>query len=450
MFHISKKNKRAVCRAVVYGCPLGGEKTLFDSFGLYGPVRPTVSEAKDSEVFDKFYGEEKEKQDRYKKKRQEKRKSKSETLKDENSLAYLVKLDEVKDSINSHNDKYSDYLDNSYGHYLMANQKVSSQDLEFLDSLNNIGDSVGALVAEKMTGNTDAVKDREEYEAGLAEAEKNIESIRVKRDAEFDTLTNDYRAGKMLYSQYSRSWDGINKKYRPIINEVEAEKNKVVSDYMVKYENSYGKAYKESLSDLGVSFADRDVADSIISNGDSVDEEFKNEFADSVSYYPDSWVSNVDSDLTVNRYGGNGSVRGYVSHKEGRYYVEGGKKVKLFSADRSTTVHEFGHVLEINNRNIGRAERIFLLSEKSHSSFKKVEKVSKHQNVLTDSLVRKYSGVYYSGGSRKSDAYEGNTYEVFTTGVQNLFTADQGGFTTDSDCKAYRHRNFILGLFATA
>ena len=223
-----------------------------------------------------------------------------------------------------------------------------------------------------------------------------------------------------------------------------------VDDFSVKYENSYGKAYKETLSDLGVSFAGEDAIDNTVSNVDELDSDFKSEMSDSISYYPDSWVSNVESDLSVHRYKSSNNVSGYIAHKEGYAYEKYGRKIDLFSSNRSNSVHEFGHVLEINNKDIGRAERIFLLSERSYSSFNKVEKMSKYQNVLTDSLVRKYSGVYYAGGSKKFDSYDGNTYEVFTTGVQNLFTGDQGGFTADDNCKAVRHRNFILGLFATS
>lgn len=444
MFHISKKNKRAVCRAVVYGCPLGAERTLMDSFGIVGPARPTVVEAKESGSFDKFYGEEKVKQDKYK----QKRKSKKETLQDENSLNYLMKLDEVKGVINSHNEKHKDYLDNSYGGYLMANQKISNSDMEFLDSLDNVGDGVNALVAEKIVNDDSIIKDRELYESELSIADNELNNLLDERSADLKVITDNYRSKEIAYGRYSFLWDKTVDSYKDKVYAAKMKKFNIKADYMVKYEASYGKAYKDVLSDVGVSFSNSNI-ESLINNSDNISEDFKNEMTDAVSYYPDSWVSNVESDLSVNRKGTQG-MGGHISHMEGKRYLDSGKRINLFSADRSTSVHEFGHVLEVNNKNIGRAERLFLLSERKHSSFKKVEKVSKTQNTLTDSMVRKYSGVYYAGGSSKSDNYDGNCYEVFTTGVQSLFTGDEGGFTTDINCKAYRHRNFILGLFATS
>lgn len=453
MYHLTKSGKRGYCRAIVRPCPLGGESAFFKNQGILGPARPTAPQAKETGVYDKVYGAEKTRQERIKEKRKEREAEKGvdNTDKDNGySEEYKEKLSNVKKELEEFNQKHSDHLDNSSGYYFVANQKLSPRDEEYLDDLDKVGESVNTLVSDKLNGNTQIVKDKEEYIKNLEQARADRKEYVAGYREKMATLKADYYSDNITYREYSRRFNIEDAKFD---KEIEFHDNKIEqinTEYGVKYEATYGKAYKEALSDLGVEFSNGEEKYSEkVHNQDEVSDEFANEVKSAINYYPEEWVSNIDSYLTVHEMEKDGDTLGFVRKNLGRDYELSGKEVELFSSGYSTTVHEFGHVIEINNPEVGRAERLFLIQEKRKSSFKKVKSNGTNQSIATDSLVREYSGVYYKGRSTVNDRYIGNTYEIFTTGVQNLFTADAGGFTTDDTCKSPQHRNFILGLFAT-
>lgn len=454
MYHLTKNGTRGYCRAIVRPCPLGGESAFFKAQGIQGPARPSAPQAKKTGVYDKVYGAEKTRQERIKEKRKEREADKGvdNTDKDNGySEEYKEKLSNVKKELEEFNQKYSDHLDNSSGRYFMANQKLSYRDEEYLSDLDKVGESITTLVSDKVNANPQIAEDRKEYnekmEKAVSEKQEYIDNYKKKKAV----IEKDFQDGNIMYGEYARRFNSEVRLYSREIGSYYENINKVNQDYSNKYETTYGKAYKEALSDLGVEFSNgEEMYSQKVHNQDKVSDEFANDVKSAIDYYPNEWVDNIDSKLSVYEYKQEGTRLGYVNHGEGINYELLGKQVNLFSSSHSTTVHEFGHVIELNNPEIGRAERLFLIQEKRKSSFKKVKKHSTTQNIATDSLVKEYSGVYYSGGSTKNDKYDGNTYEIFTTGVENLFTADAGGFTTDDTCKSPQHRNFILGLFTTS
>lgn len=453
MYHLTKTGKRGYCRAIVRPCPLGGESAFFKAQGIQGPARPTAPEAKETGVYDKIYGAEKTRQERIKEKRKEREANgeNSNTGQDNNySKEYNEKLSNVKKELEEFNQKHSDHLDNSSGYYFVANQKLSQRDEEYLSDLDKVGESVNTLVSDKLNGNTQIVKDREDYTKNLEQAQADRREYVSAHREKMAAIKEDWYSDNITYDEYSRRFNAEVSKYNKEIDSYYEKIEQVNTEYSAKYEASYGKAYKEALSDLGVEFSNgEEMYSQKVHNQDEVSDDFANDVKSAINYYPEEWVSNVDSYLTVHEMERTDDTLGFVRKNLGRDYELSGKEVELFSSEYSTTVHEFGHVIEINNPEVGRAERLFLIQEKRKSSFKKVKSNGTNQNIATDSLVREYSGVYYKGRSTVNDRYLGNTYEIFTTGVQNLFTADAGGFTTDDTCKSPQHRNFILGLFAT-
>lgn len=457
MYHLTKNGTRGYCRAIVRPCPLGGESAFFKAQGIQGPARPTAPEAKETGVYDKIYGAEKTRQERIKEKRKEREADKgvNNTEKDNvYSEEYKEKLSNVKKELEEFNNKHSDHLDNSSGYYFMANQKLSYRDEEYLSDLDKVGESVNTLVSDKVNANSQIAEDRKEYNEKMEKAVSEKQEYIDNHKERLDVIEKDFQDGNIMYGEYMSRNNSEIRAYNKEIKLYNKAIQGVNNEYSLKYESTYGKAYKEALSDLGVEFSNgEEIYPQKVYNQDKVSDEFANDVKSAIDYYPNEWVSNIDSKLSVYEYTPEGNRLGYVNHGEGINYELSGKEVNLFSSSHSTTVHEFGHVIELNNPEIGRAERLFLIQEKKKSSFKKVREVQGSggsQKIATDSLVREYSGVYYSGGSTKNDKYDGNTYEIFTTGVQNLFTADSGGFTTDETCKSPQHRNFILGLFATS
>lgn len=457
MYHLTKSGKRGYCRAIVRPCPLGGESAFFKNQGISGPARPTAPQAKETGVYDKVYGAEKTRQERIKEKRKEREADKGVNSSDKDngySEEYNEKLSNVKKELEEFNNKHSDHLNNSSGYYFMANQKLSYRDEEYLSDLDKVGESVNTLVSDKVNANPQIAEDRKEYNEKMEKAVSERQEYIDKHEERLAVIEKDFQDGNIMYGEYVSRYNSEVRLYNREIGPYSENIDKVNKDYSSKYESTYGKAYKEALSDLGVEFSNgEEMYSRKVYNQDTVSDEFANDVKSAIDYYPNEWVGNIDSKLSVHEYMPEGRRLGYVNHYEGRMYEASEKRVKLFSSNHSTTVHEFGHVIELNNPEIGRAERLFLIQEKQKSSFKKVRDVrgsGGRQKIATDSLVREYSGVYYSGGSSKNDRYDGNTYEIFTTGVENLFTADSGGFTTDETCKSPQHRNFILGLFATS
>lgn len=453
MYHLTKKGTKGICRAYVRPCYLGGEAAFFKKMGIQGAPRPSVDEAKNAgkETYEKFYGKEKERQEKAKARKEAREAARAaEGTVSDNSPEYNKQLEETKNAIKAFNEKNSEFLSNSSGKYFIASQKLQADEQEYLNDLNTVGDSVSQLVNKKVKSNPEF---KEQYNKKLSEVKqlKDEKSVIVKeRNGKQDKLTADYRAGKMTYFLYKIEFDQANDDYRPSIIELNNKIEASEEDLKKQYRETYGEAYKQALSDVGVDFANGDeMFDKKVYNKDYVDEDFKNEMKAAISYYPVDWVDNVDSKVNVHKYHPKGSTLGYVHYSEGASYIKTDKNVDLYSGDYSTSIHEFGHVLEINNNEIGRAERLFLIQEKQKSSYSKVKKASSNQNCATDSMVREYSGVYYTGGSTRSDKYNGNTYELFTTGVEALFAGDKTAFIPDESGKAPQHRNFILGLFAT-
>lgn len=453
MYHLTKTGKRGYCRAIVRPCPLGGESAFFKAQGIQGPARPTAPEAKETGAYDKIYGAEKTRQERIKEKRKEREVEKGvdNTEKDNGySKEYNEKLSNVKKELEEFNQKHSDHLDNSSGYYFMANQKLSYRDEEYLSDLDKVGESVNTLVSDKLNGNTQIVEDRKEHNEKMEKVVSEKQEYIDNHEKRLAVIEKDFQDGNIMYGEYANRYNSEIRAYNKEIKLYHKAIVGVNQDYSVKYESTYGKAYKEALSDLGVEFSNgEEMYSEKVYNQDEVSDQFANEVKTAIDYYPNEWVDNIDSNLTVHKIENPGDTLGFVRKKSGKAYELSGKRVLLFSSDRTTTLHEFGHVIEINNPEIGRAERLFLIQEKGKSSFKKVKKNGTDQNIATDSLVREYSGVYYTGRSTVNDHYLGNTYEIFTTGVENLFMGDTGGFTTDETCKSPQHRNFILGLFAT-
>lgn len=457
MYHLTKNGTKGYCRAIVRECPLGGESAFFKKMNIPGVARPSAPQARETGTYDDVYGKEKSRQDRIKERQAEREAERQANGGDTNKSndndytpEYKEKLVNVQKEITEFNEKYADYLNNSSGNYFMANQKLSYRDEEYLSDLDKVGESVSSLANDKVNQDPQILKDREEYDKEMNKLNENRQSYVDEYNKRTEQLTAEYRSKNLIYVEYARSFNAENARFKKGIKPYNKAIEEVRESYGVKYESTYGKAYKEALVDSGVEFADgEEMFSKKVYNQHSVNDSFANDVKSAMDYYPEEWVSNIDSKLTVHEYSGNGNTLGFVRHSQGVRYKYNDKRVELFSSNHSTTVHEFGHVVEINNPEVGRAERLFLIQEKQKSSFKKVKKNSPTQNIATDSLVREYSGVYYSGGSSKNDNYDGNTYEIFTTGVENLFAADSGGFTTGDDCKSPQHRNFILGLFAT-
>lgn len=463
MFHRTRSGGRGICRAIVRTCPLGGEPAFLAAAGIIGPARPSPSEARAAGAYDAIYGGEKTRQERIKERRLERQAVRAalagtsaatanvtDNVTNDYSPEYAEKLASVKKLISEFDGKYDGYLDRSSGAYFVATQKNSVSDENYLTDLNNVGENVTALADLRMKDNHQAREDREAFLVERKAVQDAKDEFDKKDDEKRAEISAAFNAGKInrmvaLRNQKANaaSYDRTMANFRMKIKDVEVR-------YGVKYEATYGKAYKESLADLGVEFADGDVMfTEKVSNANNVSDSFAADMKSSISYYPNEWVDNIDSNLNVHEYTPRNGTMGYISRYEGRHYTESGKKVNLYSSNHATTVHEFGHVLEINNPTIGRAERLFLIQEKKNSGLKKVIKYDSQKNLATNTLVRDYSGVYYTGGSARNDNHDGSTYEVFTTGVENLFCGDVGGFTTGDDCKAPQHRNFILGLFAT-
>lgn len=459
MYHVKRSGAKGICRAIVRTCPLGGEASFLRAAGIVGPARPSAPQAKAAGVYDYVYGEERTRQERIKERqaaRQAAREANGEhtttvgNVASGNSSEYDEKLASVQKLIAEFNEKYAGYLDRSSGGYFVATQKNSETDESYLTDLDNVGANVTSLAGLKLEGNTQLEKDREAFMAERKAVEDARDEYKSIEDAKFSALDAAYKADEITRMTYTRNYNALVNPYNATLADFRMKVKAVEIAYGVKYEATYGKAYKETLADVGVEFANGDeMFTEKVSNAGNLSNSFTADMKSAIDYYPNEWVDNIDSNLSVHEYSARGGTMGYIARYEGRHYTENGKKINLYSSNHATTVHEFGHVLEINNPEIGRAERLFLVSEKKKSGLKKVIKWDSKKNVAVDNLVRDYSGVYYTGGMSKNDSHDGNTYEVFTTGVENLFCGDVGGFTTGDDCKAPQHRNFILGLFAT-
>lgn len=113
-----------------------------------------------------------------------------------------------------------------------------------------------------------------------------------------------------------------------------------------------------------------------------------------------------------------------------------------------TLYHEFGHRMEqvLPNRILVRQEEAFLkrrTAKINENWFTNMVPVNEKEFVHSGGFVAPYVGKEY---------FDGKRYEVFTTGVQALYTGEYGGLVgvstqyTEPDMD---HRNFILGILAT-
>ena len=453
MYHLSRTGKRARCRAIIKPCPLGGEAPLFQETGIQGAPRPTVDEARQAGMYEVFYGQ-------AVKERAEKKAEKAANTavidrveQHIDTREYKEKLAAVREEIEHFNDKYENFLsEKTHGNYYLARQKLSPEEQQYVNDLDQLGSSVSALVQLKASQKADEFGQVDERWNKMKSMEAEYRTVRTAASNEISEALRQYIAGEITEEEYGERCEEIETRRDEAISGHRDAIATMRKEHKAAYTETYGQAYKEALKDLGVEFSDGYTSyEEIVKNADTVPADFADEMKQAISYYPAQWVNNVDCNLKIHKqYGVRGRTVGrVVSYENGYTYEKRGREINLYSSDFATSVHEFGHVLEKNNRELGRAERLFLISEKKHSSSKKV---LKDGSILmaTDSMIRPYSGAYYSGGQSRTDTYKGNTYEVLTTGVENLFVADQDGFTADDSGKAPRHRNFILGLFATA
>lgn len=475
MFHIDKNGNRARCRAIVRACPLGGEPRLMEVTGVQGPARPTAPEAKEHGMYTTFYGEAVKKREEAAERKREREAQAAQSITEDGTATaeapvetisdveraaiaaqaaadqeaarraeeYQQHRQAVQEIVAAFEQRHDTTLEHTSNQYFNARDKMNDTEQQYLDDLDGVGDKIQEMAAyhvdpEKVT--IYEALEREQLDLELAIPDVRQEYYSRRKALREQVANEEISLGESMKQDHKYVHEGNQK-----LREITAQQQELNPRAARAYEAAYGQAYKKALHDVGVEFTDgAHRLHEMVSNVENNDIDFVAENEEALSYYPKSWSDNINVGLTIHKH--RSPEAGYVRKYDDMY---GPSKSEVHSGGYSVAVHEWGHVMEHSNPELGRAERLFLIQEKRHSSSKNIIKYCSKKNIASDSLIIPYSGVYYKGRSRDTDEFRGHSYEVLTTGAESLFTGKAGGWKPGADQKAARHRNFILGLFAT-
>lgn len=434
-FHISTSGAPAQCVAKQRSCPRGGEATYLSSLGLEGPARPSVREAREHGVREVFY---------------ESFFNVKTSLTEPNTNSYEVALEEAKTKIDSLLKYVSVDDDGMQNRWIYS--PLSDKEKEEFEPILEIGDIVGGLVRKKI--------DKEQLDT-LTET---YETSRSERKKELDELKKKYEENFELYKKGSS--EVTLKGLRKELNSLHREGRKYPEDFTEDYFDSVGKAYKSVLEDLGVDFISDDRAEEIMEASDGVQPITRKNTKKSLSCFPDSWLSDSDSDFKVRKFYPTGRTMG--NYREQYYDKQSDKYTSLIQTDDtlSTTLHEVTHLVESRNVEIGRGERDFL-------NYYKNERKAEDGEVITNYSLQTYgvrddgrylekhkeglqsTGATYTPSWREDQSkyfrVVGASYEVLTTGMEAVFApqSPEESFIFKKD-KAKIHENFVLGTILSS
>lgn len=312
--------------------------------------------------------------------------------------------------------------------------------------LNTIGAGVEHLAATKYGAPSDEQ---------LVEAEK---TVRVALELAQDEIDAKYEKYKLELLESGK-------------NELESDEEAITRAIQDNLPESYGKfcslieirneAYRKSLVDVGVEFA---TPESFLTSEDS-DKETLDSVRKAVTFYPQSWVDLSNEDQK------DGGVPLQVTKSSGRgYYLEeyqdDDTKIKAelsiaayenpYVGDERTSnaIHELAHRVSVFVPSIELSEKTFLARRtgqialpRPDGSIPKPEKLSWMDTAKTEKGYRDNFPVHYMGR-----VYEGGCgSEIFSTGMDSLFTGQLGGLSGIDEYSADPdYRKFILGLLASS
>jgi hypothetical protein len=129
--------------------------------------------------------------------------------------------------------------------------------------------------------------------------------------------------------------------------------------------------------------------------------------------------------------------------------VRGNRESKDGAGNESTAYHEFGHRMEevLPNKILPRQEKAFLLRRTGKNS------KNLYQNMISsgNDFEFAHKGDFVSNYTGR-DYFTGNNYEVFTTGIEAIYSGTYGGLVGNSNGYVKEdkdHRGFVLGMLAT-
>lgn len=301
------------------------------------------------------------------------------------------------DLIQQFETEYADVLPAVSAEYFHANERLTDRQRAFVQALLHVGSSVNSIAAEHiahMQNGTQLIEYRDD-------ALQHIESIKER----VNEMSDSYHQQFTLLKQYANQQNMPKREFKALHDDIlevyQKNYNGFEQLYSIKrdtasryHDATYGAAFRKALQDVGVEFVDGAAAfHEKVQNAVNLRgiPDFVSDHESAMSTYPAVWVERVNFPLNV-------YVSPYLS--EGVVHVEKyGNTVHpvMISSDYTTSVHEWGHILEIANPMIGRAERLFLMFEREVTGFGAVQQHKRNQYIVTDSLADQYSAIYYRG-----------------------------------------------------